>query len=132
MIGEALALFSAFAFALGSVAIAKAMTRGSGESGVLLAVLITGILSAIAWGVVSSSAATSAAMQPASLAWFAASGVLATVWGRLALFKSIHHAGVIRASGTRAAASKRTLLRGPTGMSVWATCSAWWARHPMH
>ena len=101
MIGEALALFSAFAFALGSVAIAKAMTKGSGESGVLLAVLITGILSAIAWGVVSSSAATSAAMHPASLAWFAASGVLATVWGRLALFKSIHHAGVIRATPTR-------------------------------
>lgn len=101
MIGEALALFSALAFALGSVAIAKAMAKGSGESGVLLAVLITGILSAIAWSVVNGSAGAPAAMQPASLAWFAASGVLATVWGRLALFKSIHHAGVIRATTTR-------------------------------
>lgn len=102
MIGEALALFSAFAFALGSVAIAKAMRQGSGESGVLLAILMTGILSGIAWLVLKAgSNSAPVTMQPAGLAWFAASGVLATVWGRLALFKSIHHAGVIRATTTR-------------------------------
>lgn len=101
MIGEALALFSAFAFAFGTIAIAKAGTQGGGQSGVLLSVMLTGALSFACWVVLGSGTASAAAISPAAVAWFAASGVLATVWGRLTLFFSIQNAGVIRASTIR-------------------------------
>lgn len=103
MIGESLALGSAFAFAFGNVAIAKGALRRSGESGVLLSVLMTGLLSGLAWLVAGVPANSYMAENTIWMAagWFAASGVLATVWGRLALFKAIQYAGVVRASTVR-------------------------------
>lgn len=103
MIGESLALGSAFAFAFGSVAIAKGAVRRSGESGVLLSVLMTGLLSGLAWlvaGLPRDFYSADIAVW-AAIGWFAASGVLATVWGRLTLFKAIQYAGVVRASTVR-------------------------------
>lgn len=101
MIGELLALFSAFAFAVGSVAIAKADTAATGEGGVLLSVLLTGLLAALAWTVVGLPLETAANAPGMAMVWFAASGVLATVWGRQTLYKAIQNAGVIRASTVR-------------------------------
>lgn len=103
LIGESLALGSAFAFAFGNVAIAKGALRRSGESGVLLSVLMTGLLSGLAWLVVGVPASSYTAENAfwAAAGWFAASGVLATVWGRLTLFKAIQYAGVVRASTVR-------------------------------
>lgn len=101
MIGELLALFSAFAFALGTVAIARAVAAGAGDSGVLLSVLLTGGLSGVVWLLAGLPASGHEPLSAYSLAMFAASGVLATVWGRMALFKAVQNAGVIRASTVR-------------------------------
>ncbi len=103
MIGEFLALGSAFAFAFGNVAIAKGAVSRSGESGVLLSVMMTGFLSALAW-LVAGLPARSYAAEPliwVAVGWFAASGLLATVWGRLTLYRAIEYAGVVRASTVR-------------------------------
>jgi drug/metabolite transporter (DMT)-like permease len=104
VIGEALALSSAFCFAFASVAIAKGAVQSSGESGVLLSVLLTGLLAGLGWlatGGAVPIAPGPAALPWAALGWFAASGLLATVLGRLSLFKSIEFAGVVRASTIR-------------------------------
>ncbi|MDN5925854.1 MAG: EamA family transporter [Hyphomicrobiales bacterium] len=101
MIGELLALFSAFAFASASVAVAKADPAASGEGGVLLSVLLTGLLSALAWLVAGLPLETAAAAPDFTIAWFVASGVLATVWGRQTLYKAVQNAGVIRATTVR-------------------------------
>lgn len=101
VIGEFLALFSAFAFAFGSVAIAKATMVGSGQVGVLLSVLLTGLLALICWLVIGQPLGSVGQITWSAVGWFAVSGVLATVWGRLTLFKAIQNAGIIRASTIR-------------------------------
>jgi drug/metabolite transporter (DMT)-like permease len=99
--GELLALFSAFAFACGTVAIGTAGSSGKEQGGVLLSVLLTGALSLAGWAALGSGSMSRISSSPTALAWFAASGILATVWGRLTLYKAIHDAGVIRASTVR-------------------------------
>lgn len=104
MTGEALALVSAVAFAMGSVAVAKGAKIDSSESGVLLSILATGLLAAIGWLIAGRPPEELVATRDTfwtALGWFCATGVLATVWGRLALFKSVQFAGVVRATTVR-------------------------------
>ena len=101
LIGDTLALTSAFAFAIASIAIAKAARDQSADNGVLLSILMTGALSALGWLLEESSTAAKGASTSSAIGWFAASGLLATVWGRLTLFKAIELAGVIRATTIR-------------------------------
>ena len=92
---------------MSSVAIAKGASSSSGESGVFLSAIVTGLLAGLAWMLLGGG--TGAASEPASgsgaiwtaTGWFVASGLLATVGGRITMFKSIEFAGVIRASTTR-------------------------------
>ena len=98
MLGEILALASAFSFGLASVAIAKGARTSCGESGVFLSVIITTALSAAGWALTGGSVRAEGALPWTAVAWFAASGLLATVGGRITMFKAIEFAGVIRAS----------------------------------
>jgi drug/metabolite transporter (DMT)-like permease len=100
-IGDTLALCSAFAFAIASIAVAKAARDGSADNGVLLSILMTGVLSALGWLLEERSMAGKQASISAVVGWFAASGVLATVWGRQTLFKAVQLAGVVRATTIR-------------------------------
>jgi len=101
--GEALALLAAFSFGLSSVAIAKGAQTSGGQSGVFLSAIMTGLLAGSAWLIFDYGSQTADSWPTAliAIAWFVASGVLATIGGRLTMFKSIEFAGVIRASTTR-------------------------------
>lgn len=105
--GELLALGAAFSFALSSVAIAKGASSSSGESGTFLSAIVTGLVAGIAWMIVGGGTEPAGETRSGSSAiwvasgWFVASGLLATVGGRITMFKSIEFAGVIRASTTR-------------------------------
>jgi len=102
LIGDAFALASALLFAMANIAIAKAAHNRSADNGVLLSIVMTGALSAAAllleWKL---PAADSESSMLAAVGWFAASGILAIVWGRLTMFKSVALAGVIRATTIR-------------------------------
>ena len=67
----------------------------------LLSIVITGALAAVGWSLEPHVAAEQSGHPAAVVAWFAASGLLATVWGRVTMFKSVHFAGVIRATTIR-------------------------------
>lgn len=103
MTGELLALVAAFSFGLSSVAIAKGAKTSSGESGVLLSAIATGLFAGLAWALFPGTSGTGGGNSGFwfSILWFAGSGLLATVGGRITMFKSIEFAGVIRASTTR-------------------------------
>lgn len=101
ILGEILALASAAAFAIATIAIAKAKRDKSVDNGVLLSILTTGALSALGWLLEARAPVGNAANISAAIGWFAASGLLATVWGRLTLFKAVQFAGVIRATTIR-------------------------------
>lgn len=103
MTGELLALGAAFAFGMSSVAIAKGARNASAESGVFLSAIITGLLSGAAWMWFPGGAAWDEWRQVAwgAIGWFAVSGLLATVGGRITMYRSIEFAGVIRASTIR-------------------------------
>jgi drug/metabolite transporter (DMT)-like permease len=103
LIGDAFALVSALLFAMASIAIAKAAAHNrSADNGVLLSIIMTGVLSAAAllleWKL---PAAGNGASMLGAMGWFAASGILAIVWGRLTMFKAVALAGVIRATTIR-------------------------------
>lgn len=100
--GELLALGSSFAFGLASVAIAKGVRTNSTESGLFLGAIATALLSGTAWALVSNQAPLGGgAVIWGAVGWFVASGLLATVGGRMTMFKSIEYAGVVRASTSR-------------------------------
>lgn len=101
MTGELLALFSAFAYGMGSVAIAKGASKASVESGVLLSIVMTAFLSGMAWLVAGGGFPAADGALLLVIGWFAVSGLLATGLGRITLYKSIEFAGVIRASTSR-------------------------------
>ena len=102
MIGDAFALGSAALFAMANIAIAKAAHNRSVDNGVLLSIVMTGALSAVAllveWKLPAPKAGAS---MTAAIGWFAASGILAIVWGRITMFKAVALAGVIRATSIR-------------------------------
>ena len=101
LIGDTLAVASAFAFAIASIAIAKAARSKTADNGVLLSIVMTGTLSGLAWCLEETSTLVKESSPLAAVGWFAASGLLATVWGRLTLFKAVLLAGVIRATTIR-------------------------------
>jgi drug/metabolite transporter (DMT)-like permease len=111
LIGEALALGSAFAFAFGNVAIARGAREAQGESAVVLAVVATALLSGAGFLLAGPAGpGGTVTIVWAAIGWFAVSGMLATVGGRLTLFKSIQYAGVVRASTVRRLAPVISLI----------------------
>jgi drug/metabolite transporter (DMT)-like permease len=111
MIGEALALGSAVAFAFANIAIARGARDASGESAVILAILATALIAGTGFLLVGPArTGGTATLGWAALGWFAVSGMLATVGGRLTLFKSIEYAGVVRASTARRLAPVMALI----------------------
>lgn len=101
LVGDALALVSAVAFATASIGIAKAKREPGIDSGVLMSIVLTGAWAVIGWLLEKGVAPNQSGHPAAVFAWFATSGLLATVWGRVTLFKAIHFAGVIRATTVR-------------------------------
>lgn len=102
MTGELFAFLAAIAFGMSSVAIAKGARTASGESGVLLAAICTAALSGLGWAVSGSGVALHGGTLPwIAIGWFVSSGLLATVFGRITMFKSVEFSGVIRATTTR-------------------------------
>ncbi|MDW3204388.1 MAG: DMT family transporter [Alphaproteobacteria bacterium] len=99
MIGEAFALLSAAFFGLAGAAIAKGAPQARGDNGAFLSIVLTLLFAAIVWlagGSVEGLPVHGDALI-SGVAFFVASGVLATVLGRLTNFKSIALAGAIRA-----------------------------------
>jgi drug/metabolite transporter (DMT)-like permease len=111
VIGESLALASAVAFAFANIAIARGSRDAEGESAVVLAVIATALFSGIGFLLVGPAGPQGASKVGwVAVGWFAVSGMLATVAGRLTLFKSIQYAGVVRASTVRRIAPVFSLL----------------------
>ncbi len=94
MIGEAFALFSAFTYAFSSVAIAKGAASGGADNGALLSIVLTAIFSLALWLGLSPAPVDWAQAVP-GIALFVLAGVLATVLGRLFLFRSVALVGAI-------------------------------------
>lgn len=103
MTGELFALLAAISFGMSSVAIAKGAEKSSGESGVFLSAVMTGLLAGIAWAIIGGERAEgeTSSFLGTAIFWFVTSGLLATVGARLMMFRSIELAGVIRASTAR-------------------------------
>jgi hypothetical protein len=96
-IGELPALFSAFAFAFGTMAIAKAGTRGSGQVGGLLSAMLSSVLALICWGASGWGLISPGHLFPTVLAWFAVSGVLrhgVGAIGQVSQFLALTYTGV--------------------------------------
>lgn len=98
--GELLALLSGFFFAFGTATISLGTVRKRGDNGALLTVIATLVISALIWAIMGSdiSVFTSQDTVLRGLFWFSLSGLLATVFGRMFLFKSIQNLGVSRAA----------------------------------
>ncbi len=100
MIGEILSLLSAASFGLAGAAIAKGASDARGDNGAFLSIVLTMIFAAVLWsgtGGTSSLTGDTLILVTGS-GFFVASGLLATVFGRLTNFKTIALAGAIRAS----------------------------------
>jgi drug/metabolite transporter (DMT)-like permease len=102
-LGEALALVSAILFALSNIFILRGSVRASGDNGALLSVLVTVLVSGTLWLALSGEIPTGGGGGGlwGGLAWFAMAGLLATVFGRIFLWKSIQRLGVTRASAIK-------------------------------
>lgn len=96
--GPFFALFAATAFAIASAAIAKGSKTGRGDNGAFLSVILTAIASATLWLLLGQPLDVLGNSSGMGVLCFVASGMLATVIGRLALFRSVALAGAIRAS----------------------------------
>lgn len=97
MIGPLFALFGAFAFALANVAIAKGAHEGEKNNGAFLSIVMTSVLSGSLWLLLGPPLPRIDGQFLTGLGFFAASGMLATVIGRLTLFRSVILAGAINA-----------------------------------
>ena len=93
--GEILALASAFFFAVGTVTISLGTVRKRGDNGAILTVMVTLVVSAMIWAIVSATRGTDvgalfgdADSTLRGLFWFGFAGIMATVFGRMFLFKS--------------------------------------------
>lgn len=100
MIGEALALFSAACFGLAGVTIARGSATAQGDNGAFLSVVLTAFAGGALWLIIGTQ--TLSPLDDGTvwlgIAYFAISGVLSTVLGRLAMFRSVMLAGAISAS----------------------------------
>ena len=103
LIGEALALVSAFFFACAGVAVAKGSTGGGGDRGAVLSVVISIGVSAVLW-ITLEGGGIGGATGPewwTGVAWFALAGLFAMNFGRGFLYVSIRRLGVTRASAVK-------------------------------
>ncbi len=100
MIGESIALASAAFFGLSGAAIAKGAPDARGDNGAFLSVLLTLAFAGILWLAIGVAEGwpTDPVPLAVGIAFFAASGLLATVFGRLTNFRAIALSGAIRAS----------------------------------
>ena len=99
--GELLAFAAALTFGSANVAIAKAAKGGQGgDNGALLSIVLTAVFSGVLWTVTTPNVVTAGTLaQPwRGACYFMMAGVLATVFGRLALFEAIRLAGALRVS----------------------------------
>lgn len=100
--GELLALLAAVMFALANVTISLGAVRRKGDNGALLSVMVTAAVALLIWLIVGPRAVdTTAAVLAPALLWFALSGLLATVFGRIFLFRSIRELGAVKASALK-------------------------------
>lgn len=101
-LGELFALLAATSFALANVTISLGAVRRKGDNGALLSVLMTGAVSLALWAAIGPRAidAAAASFLP-GVFWFAFSGLLTTVFGRIFLFRSIQELGIVRASAVK-------------------------------
>jgi len=97
MIGPLFALCGALAFALANVAIAKGAHEGESNNGAFISILMTGCLSGSLWLLLGPPLPLLTSEFVAGVGFFAVSGILATVIGRLTLFRSVILAGAINA-----------------------------------
>ncbi len=102
-LGELLALTGATCFAIANVTISLGAVRKKGDNGALLSVIVTAAVSLLVWLLIGAECALDHAPQAVllGLAWFTASGLLTTVFGRITLFRSIQDLGVVRASALK-------------------------------
>lgn len=101
-IGELLALFSAFSFAMANVTINR--TKSSrGDKGVLFSVLVTISFSAMVFIILEARrvALPRTGTEYVGLAYFAIAGVSAMAFGRSLVFQSIQRLGAARASAVK-------------------------------
>jgi len=100
MLGELLSILSAVSFGLAGAAIARGAPEARGDNGAFLSIVLTMVFAAVLWvgvGLAWPPAVSQEALITGT-AFFIASGVLATVLGRMANFKSTALVGAIRAS----------------------------------
>lgn len=98
--GELLALCSACCFASANLTIARGAGAGARDNGAFLSILVTTAMAACLW-VATSLRGGWPRPDAASLAWFAAAGVLTMFIGRVFLFASVQHLGAVRASAVK-------------------------------
>lgn len=97
--GESLALLSGLSYAVANVSIAKSASRGGGDNGALLSIIVTVLLAFIVWlSDITLHSVRVSYIEPAGLAWFAIAGLLTIVLGRAFFFQSVARIGAIRAS----------------------------------
>ena len=98
--GEFYALLSAASFGVAGAAVAKGAPAAKGDNGVFLSVILTLMLSVFLWVFLGLDfdAIDGAQAFLNGLLFFAAAGILATVFGRLTNYRSIALSGAIRSS----------------------------------
>ena len=98
--GELLALFSASCFAASNVTITRG-SRGKGkDNGAFLSILLTAAIGGI-WWLAGSAGHGFPHMNPRSMLWFGAAGLLTIFVGRVFLYASIQHLGAVPASAVK-------------------------------
>ncbi|MBF9056221.1 EamA family transporter [Rhodobacterales bacterium HKCCA1065] len=100
MLGELIALCSAGFFGLAGAAIAKGAQHQRGDNGAFLSIVLTLLFGALIWLVLGPEQGwpTRWDVLATGMGFFVASGLLATVFGRLTNFRAIALSGAIRAS----------------------------------
>ena len=98
--GELYALLSAASFGVAGAAVAKGAPAAKGDNGVFLSVILTLMLSVSLWIFLGLDLDAIDGVQAFlnGLLFFAAAGILATVFGRLTNYRSIALSGAIRSS----------------------------------
>ncbi|NUH63891.1 DMT family transporter [Sulfitobacter sp. S0837] len=120
MSGELYALLAALAYGFAGVAITKGRATARGDNGLFLSVIATALLSGliwVLWGTVSVRAMSADSLRPMAL--FALAGLMATVFGRLFMFKATERTGPVIAGLLRRLTPVFGLLLGYLFLSEW-------------
>lgn len=100
MMGELIAIASAFFYGLGGVAIAKGRISAVGDNGVFLSVVVTAAVSLalwLGWGRVPADALLTVDALSA-IGCFALAGIASTVFARIAMYRATEQIGAVMAS----------------------------------